>query len=185
MVSKIIKSSPLLLFVNHLVDWLEKIAPTRNYDSSRINFRESFGDNFSGFLNQRGVTDFNDPDIAFSTKANRLSKKQLSNLNSIFHQIFDRLKKGQVKDAQVFALDKQQCTMISAMMGGILPYHKILETQKESFIKEIDCLLDEDETVLLDCMRTTEYVNFITSKNIQNLDNFEDVILNETEVLKE
>ena len=85
MVSKIIKSSPLLLFVNHLVDWLEKIAPTRNYDSSRINFRESFGDNFSGFLNQRGVTDFNDPDIAFSTKAGRLSKKQLSNLNSIFH----------------------------------------------------------------------------------------------------
>ena len=68
--------------------------------------------------------------------------------------------------------------MISAMMGGLLPYHKILETSKEQFIQEVNFY--EDEMVLLDCMKTMEYENFIMSKNIKKLGNLEDVILNES-----
>lgn len=56
--------------------------------------------------------------------------------------------------------------MISTMMGGILPYHKILRTSKEEFVEDVKYLIDEDEMVLLDCMKTAEYEDFVTSKNI-------------------
>ena len=38
MVTKIIKSSPLLLFLKNMVKWLETIAPNRDIDSEKINF---------------------------------------------------------------------------------------------------------------------------------------------------
>jgi hypothetical protein len=59
--------------------------------------------------------------------------------------------------------------MISAMMGGILPYHKILRTSKEEFVEDVKYLIDDNkknEMVLLDCMKTAEYEDFVTSKNI-------------------
>jgi hypothetical protein len=57
------------------------------------------GDNLPNLVNQIHHTDYDDPDITFNTETSRLSKKQLSNLNSIFHTVFDRLKKGEVKEA--------------------------------------------------------------------------------------
>ena len=50
--------------------------------------------------------------------------------------------------------------MISAMIGGMLPYHKILETSQDDFCQELNHVIDE--TVLLDFMKTGEYKTFIT-----------------------
>lgn len=50
--------------------------------------------------------------------------------------------------------------MISAMIGGMLPYHKVLETNENEFHQELNYVIDE--TVLLDCMKPGEYKTFIS-----------------------
>ena len=44
MISKIIKSSPMLFFINYMVKWLEEVANDRNIPVSKIRFEEDAGE---------------------------------------------------------------------------------------------------------------------------------------------